>query len=90
MNKFYITDSRPLRNLLETLLAVGNYLNGGLESGQADGYCIDILNKLKEIQDRVCHYIRYEWYMTVLFVDSYLSLHLFKGTKLKFLCFFLS
>jgi hypothetical protein len=42
-----------LKNLLETLLAVGNYLNGATEMGQADGFGIEVLNKMKEIQDRV-------------------------------------
>ncbi|KAK3085892.1 hypothetical protein FSP39_010094, partial [Pinctada imbricata] len=47
-----ITNSLALKNLLETLLAVGNYLNGGSPNGQADGYSLDILNKLKDIQDK--------------------------------------
>lgn len=49
--------STSLKNLLETLLAVGNYLNGATEMGQADGYGLDVLNKLKEIQDRVCYFL---------------------------------
>ncbi|KAL4234127.1 Fmn2p [Mactra antiquata] len=49
-----IANSTSLKNLLETLLAVGNYLNGATEMGQADGYGLDVLNKLKEIQDRHC------------------------------------
>jgi len=35
---------------METLLAVGNYMNGGTEEGQADGFTIGTMNKLKEIQ----------------------------------------
>jgi len=35
------------------VLAVGNYLNGSTEMGQADGYGLDVLNKMKELQDRV-------------------------------------
>lgn len=35
------------------MLAVGNYLNGSTEMGQADGFGIDVLNTLKELQDRV-------------------------------------
>ena len=38
---------------METLLAVGNYMNGGTEEGQADGFTIGTMNKLKEIQDQV-------------------------------------
>jgi len=45
--------STSLKNLLETVLAVGNYLNGSTEMGQADGYGLDVLNKMKELQDRV-------------------------------------
>ncbi|XP_052817720.1 uncharacterized protein LOC128243807 isoform X1 [Mya arenaria] len=47
-----ITSSTPLKQLLETVLAVGNYLNGGTECGQADGYGLDVLNKVKELSDR--------------------------------------
>ena len=45
--------SLPLKNVLETILALGNYLNGGSERGQADGFGLDILNKLKDFVDRV-------------------------------------
>lgn len=48
--------STSLKNLLETLLAVGNYLNGATDMGQADGFGLEVLNKMKEIQDRVCSY----------------------------------
>ncbi|XP_046342354.2 uncharacterized protein LOC124123129 isoform X2 [Haliotis rufescens] len=48
-----ITSSVALKNLLETLLAIGNYLNGGsAERGQADGFTLDILTKLKDSTDR--------------------------------------
>lgn len=46
-----ISNSMPLKNLMETILAVGNYMNGGTEEGQADGFTIATINKLKEIQD---------------------------------------
>ncbi|XP_048752362.1 uncharacterized protein LOC125663952 isoform X4 [Ostrea edulis] len=46
-----IINSLSLKNLLETLLAVGNYLNGSSQNGQADGFSINILNKLKDIKD---------------------------------------
>ena len=46
-------NSLPLKNVLETILALGNYLNGGTERGQADGFGLDILNKLKDFVDRV-------------------------------------
>ncbi|KAK3578979.1 hypothetical protein CHS0354_034773 [Potamilus streckersoni] len=47
-----LSNSTPLKHLLETLLTIGNYLNGGTERGQADGFGLDILNKIKDIQDR--------------------------------------
>lgn len=47
-----IANSTSLKNLLETLLAVGNYLNGTTEMGQADGYALEVINTLKEAQDR--------------------------------------
>ncbi|XP_076111914.1 uncharacterized protein LOC143080114 isoform X2 [Mytilus galloprovincialis] len=47
-----ISNSLALKNLMETLLAVGNYVNGGTEEGQADGFTIETMNKLKEIQDQ--------------------------------------
>ncbi|XP_041375827.1 formin-J-like isoform X2 [Gigantopelta aegis] len=47
-----LTSSTALKNLLGTLLAVGNYLNGGSERGQADGFHIGIVNKLREINDK--------------------------------------
>ncbi|KAH9509487.1 hypothetical protein Btru_046011 [Bulinus truncatus] len=46
-----ITTSLSLKHVLETVLAVGNYMNAGTERGQADGFNIDVLNTLKEIQD---------------------------------------
>ncbi|XP_064610988.1 uncharacterized protein LOC135475149 isoform X2 [Liolophura sinensis] len=47
-----ICSSVFLKNLLETLLAVGNHMNGGTASGQADGYHLEVLATLKEIEDR--------------------------------------
>ncbi|XP_033753811.1 uncharacterized protein LOC117337124 isoform X2 [Pecten maximus] len=47
-----VSNSAALKNLLQSLLAVGNYLNGGSENGQADGFGLEIMNRLKEVQDR--------------------------------------
>ncbi|XP_050397830.2 uncharacterized protein LOC126815870 isoform X2 [Patella vulgata] len=47
-----ISSSLSLKNLLATLLTVGNYLNGGSDKGQADGFHLDILNKLKDVSDK--------------------------------------
>ena len=42
-----------LKHVLETVLAVGNHMNGGTEQGQADGFKLEILNSLKETRDQV-------------------------------------
>ncbi|XP_060081514.1 uncharacterized protein LOC132560841, partial [Ylistrum balloti] len=47
-----VSNSSALKNLLQSLLAVGNYLNGGTENGQADGFGLEVMNRLKEVQDR--------------------------------------
>nr|KAG5688504.1 hypothetical protein BaRGS_011649 [Batillaria attramentaria] len=47
-----LINNLSLKNVLETILALGNYLNGGTERGQADGFSLDILNKLKDFVDR--------------------------------------
>ncbi|KAK7114483.1 hypothetical protein V1264_000538 [Littorina saxatilis] len=47
-----LVNNVPLKNVLQTVLAVGNYLNGGTERGQADGFGLDVLNKLKDFADR--------------------------------------
>ena len=52
MNLLFVF-SISLKNLLETSLSIGNYLNGNTDMGQADGYHLDVLNRLKETHDRV-------------------------------------
>lgn len=42
-------NSLPLKNLIEVVVCVGNYMNGGTPLGQADGFHLDILPKLKDI-----------------------------------------
>lgn len=64
MISLYVFYSIALKNLLETVLAVGNFLNGGTETGQADGFNLDILNRLKEIQDWVTLYVEALYYRT--------------------------
>jgi hypothetical protein len=40
-----------LRKVLGTILSCGNYLNGGnKQRGQAEGFCLDILPKLKDLK----------------------------------------
>ena len=61
-----LPDSLSLKNLLETLLAVGNYLNGSSQNGQADGFSIHVLNKLKDTKDIVSSLFTNTRYMTDL------------------------
>ncbi|CAG5124885.1 unnamed protein product [Candidula unifasciata] len=46
-----ITSSVPLRHVLETVLAIGNHMNAGTDRGQADGFHLDVLASLKDVQD---------------------------------------
>jgi hypothetical protein len=46
----FLTENENLKKLLAIILAVGNYLNGGSNRGQADGFQLDILKKLKDIK----------------------------------------
>lgn len=40
-------------NVLGIVLALGNYMNGGnRQRGQADGFAIDILPKLKDVKSK--------------------------------------
>ena len=41
------------RKVMGVILACGNYMNGGnLQRGQADGFAIDILPKLKDVKSK--------------------------------------
>lgn len=40
----------PLRGILSTILSIGNYLNGGSHRGQAHGFKLDILLKLRDMR----------------------------------------
>lgn len=47
-----------LRDVLGLVLAFGNYMNGGNRTrGQADGFGLEILPKLKDVKSRVKHRI---------------------------------
>lgn len=44
-------ESRALRDLLSIVLTLGNYMNGGNQQrGQADGFGLEILGKLKDVK----------------------------------------
>lgn len=57
-----IEKSKSLRTLLEIVLAIGNYLNGGTPRGAAWGYKLDALEKLEAMKENegkknLIHYI---------------------------------
>ncbi|CAJ1457693.1 unnamed protein product [Effrenium voratum] len=48
-----LRSSEALKQLLALILAVGNYLNGSTERGQADGFDLETLTKLDSVKDNV-------------------------------------
>lgn len=47
----FLMKSEPLRDLLSIILTMGNYMNGGNhQRGQADGFGLEILGKLKDVK----------------------------------------
>lgn len=41
-----------VKSILALVLAIGNYMNGGTTRGQADGFGLEILPKLKDVKSR--------------------------------------
>lgn len=52
-----LLECRHLQDIMGVVLAFGNYMNGGNRTrGQADGFGLEILPKLKDVKSRVsCH-----------------------------------
>lgn len=51
-----LLESNSLRDVMGLVLAFGNYMNGGNRTrGQADGFGLEILPKLKDVKSRVTH-----------------------------------
>ncbi|XP_050293349.1 formin-2-like isoform X2 [Anthonomus grandis grandis] len=47
----FLTKSPELRRVLALVLTLGNYMNGGnIARGQADGFGLDVLSKLKDVK----------------------------------------
>lgn len=45
--------SESLKTILGIILALGNYMNGGnMQRGQADGFGLEILAKLKDVKSK--------------------------------------
>merc|ERR1719342_955323 len=49
----FLLTSQSMKNMFAVLLACGNYMNGGnRQRGQADGFMIDILPKIKDVKSK--------------------------------------
>jgi len=49
----FLTTSQSMKNMFAVTLACGNYMNGGnRQRGQADGFVIDILPKIKDVKSK--------------------------------------
>lgn len=59
----YLNNSNSLKKVMALILTLGNYMNGGnMMRGQADGFHLEILDKLKDVKSKVpgitlLHYI---------------------------------
>lgn len=42
-----------MKTIMEFILAFGNYMNGGTQRGQADGFDLSIMPKLKDVKSMV-------------------------------------
>lgn len=79
----FLMGSESLKVLFSIILTLGNFMNGGNSlRGQADGFGLDVLNKLNDVKSKdkkitLLHYI----------VKAYMSKRLQNGQKLKELVF---
>lgn len=59
----FLIKSEPLRKVIAIILTLGNYMNGGnMMRGQADGFGLEILGKLKDVKSNtqgvtLLHYV---------------------------------
>ncbi|XP_072939301.1 uncharacterized protein capu isoform X2 [Epargyreus clarus] len=52
----FLMTSEPLKQLFAIILTLGNYMNGGNgQRGQADGFGLEILSKLKDVKSKQSH-----------------------------------
>ncbi|XP_012522925.1 formin-2 isoform X2 [Monomorium pharaonis] len=50
----FLLNSEPLKKVMAIILTLGNYMNGGnMLRGQADGFGLEILGKLKDVKSNV-------------------------------------
>ena len=74
-------ESEMLPSLLGIILAVGNYLNGGTNRGQADGFDIETFAKLEGIKDTAGKDIRCHPSSRVVVFLGWISLLKFFGSE---------
>uniref|UniRef100_A0A8C8RSH3 Formin 1 n=1 Tax=Pelusios castaneus TaxID=367368 RepID=A0A8C8RSH3_9SAUR len=57
-----LLDMKSVKEILGLILAFGNYMNGGNRTrGQADGFALEILPKLKDVKSRNYNLFQYEF-----------------------------
>ena len=51
--EFFYYFSDDLSFVLSLILTLGNFMNGGTNRGQADGYQLSVLNKIRDVKTQV-------------------------------------
>lgn len=76
----FLTTSKSLKTVLAIILTLGNYMNGGNRTrGQADGFGLEILAKLRDVKSKdssvtLLHFIvRAYMKVSLLLISSPLS-----------------
>lgn len=65
---------KSVKDILALILAFGNYMNGGNRTrGQADGYSLEILPKLKDVKSRVLIFVISMICHSFMFISSILE-----------------
>ena len=69
--------SRGVASILGLILGFGNFMNGGTARGQADGFGLEILAKIKDVKSKVSanyQVIRAALLFTIVFYGIYIKL----------------
>lgn len=68
--------SESLKKVLAIILALGNYMNGGnRQRGQADGFGLEILPKLRDVKSKGKKNINKQFLIVYLYTYSQLLIH---------------
>jgi len=80
----YLMTNRNLKNIFAIILSLGNYMNGGnRDRGQADGFGLEILPKLKEVKSTTDCSITLLHYVIKIYFDKYISTEQILNQKLR-------